>query len=1186
MCLLCKYGLIVGDVDYIECADGLNDPDCFMIEVQNRVNPREWQRFSINAIMPMFSHGDEVSKAYGDALVQLWTEGGQGVDAETQWQRKQGITLLTKVLSTPDELEKSYRAPNDGLVNGASRCWANTLLQLLGLSAKLREKLQASTSLKVVNLLKVLELLQSNEGLLSRVERSKQTNAAAEAFYASMGGIFANKRHNCLDEGYRVLLTMLSEECPDAYDLFVGVMECQSVCQACCAKRLWNQVLTLPMLAASTNQEHKLDFQETLKTSIVASKDTAQNTCESCKLKTLLDVTYVVKVLPSIALVGIHRKYHIKRGAKQIAKKSTSPVVNAKRAFTLSDQFGEVTVVPKAWGVHHGPNATEGHYVAYAAKGHSMATCFNDSKVSQVTLADVDEKLISHVLLEFTRPTEELGKASRKRSRETANLMRAKANFKLLKAPEPSTHEDAVKSQIVGGDENGLMKAAGRSKTADESVKAIVPQGASKDAEADVPQEVNKGAKADVPSGNAKVAERKKAADDGAKASVPGIKASLPEKASKGAKATRKPTREMEGCAHYANDPAIEPGFEADSHSQENLGDMLAVLCWNTRSYRSILTKVRLLPFEVANFDVVVLTETQGDLASLLKHAKFEGSVRKFKFGFWNACLRNNNNKTGYAGVGVLCRRKPSSVQYGFGEEYGDDCDGRLTIVRWKDATLVAVYAPATTLDGTPDRRLFDSKLCALVAKEKARCPVFVVGDINVPLTAQDVSKSQPWLKGKPRAYDEDRKGLLTLMNLNQLKAAGDNGVFTWYPEPTATNQMWQIGMRLDYFIVPEEARVYRYCVLTESTSSDHRPITLEFSLTGMTEPAKHKERRKLYEYTFMTLSSNYSLASQVDLLGEVIARNLQIQSDAREYVNPVNAQFDGPRQPEFRQVSVDPEALERIEADAVLSDLREAEILAVQESISRYYRVDGSAREKVAPPRVEVYLYSSGHHYALMDTGSDLCLVDYLLVSKHMVQFGKEFVGLPGFTLTLGNGETKMKVVGRVRLVVKFKTDEGHYIPVTQWFYCVSALPDCFVIGDAFFIDQRERKADISQFHRWLTMDGVQIPYKEAFPHYHLYLEVECVLAPLTQKEVILTIGRLREEAGVCCLGRVFDRLKAKDLVIIAPTSCLCLNGMIILQIRNNSQSEQRVVKNQNMACFQASEPLREATVGERQCR
>ena len=233
---------------------------------------------------------------------------------------------------------------------------------------------------------------------------------------------------------------------------------------------------------------------------------------------------------------------------------------------------------------------------------------------------------------------------------------------------------------------------------------------------------------------------------------------------------------------------------------------------------------------------------------------------------------------------------------------------------------------------------------------------------------------------------------------------------YTWYPEPTATNQGKQIGMRLDYFLMPEGARVHRYCVLTESTSSDHRPITLEFSLTGMTESAKHKERRKLYEYTFMTLSSNYSLAAQVDLLGDAIGKNLRLQGEiasSQEHMKPAEVQFYGLQQPEFRQVSVDPEALERIEADAVLSDLREAEMLTVQESISRYFRVDGSARDVVAPPRVEVYLYSSGHHYALMDTGSDLCLVDYLLVSKHMVQFDKEFVALPGFTLTLGNGET-----------------------------------------------------------------------------------------------------------------------------------------------------------------------------------
>ena len=451
VCLLCQYGLIVGDVNYEECDDGLHNPNCYVVGIQNRVNPREWQRFDINAIQPVFSHGDEVSKAYGDALVQLWAEGGRGVDAETQWQRKQGIALLTKLVGKPDELEKGYRAPNDGLQNGASRCWANTLLQMLGLSVKLREKLKASASLKVVNLFKVLELLQNDGGSLSRVERSKQTNAAAEAFYLSMGGIFVNKRHNCLDEGYRTLLSVLSDECPDAYDLFVGVMECQSVCQACRASRMWEQVLTLPVLAAPINQERELDFEETLKNNIVSSSDTAQNMCGGCGERTEFTVTYVVKVLPVVALVGIHRKYHIKRGATLIAKKSTSRVVNAKVAFTLDDQYGEVAVVPRAWGVHYGPSATEGHYVAYAAKGHSMATCFNDSKVSQVSLADVNETLISHVLLEFTRATRELTKTSRKRTRETANLMRAEANRKKLKAAEPSSHEDVDKSQVGGG---------------------------------------------------------------------------------------------------------------------------------------------------------------------------------------------------------------------------------------------------------------------------------------------------------------------------------------------------------------------------------------------------------------------------------------------------------------------------------------------------------------------------------------------------------------------------------------------------------------------------------------------------------------------------------------------------------------------------------------------------------------
>ena len=558
------------------------------MEIQSLVKPHKMIRFRVDEIVPTFSHGVEVSKAYADTLVQIWEKGCLGLDQETQWERSRGICLLTEVVGKPNEMEKAYRAANDGLKNGASRCWGNTLLQILSLSTQLREALKTSKSVKVVNLLKVLSLLQDEDETMSRVVRSKQTNAAADIFYNSMGGIFANKRHNCLDEGYRTLLHMLSEECMEAYNLFAGIIECQSVCQTCRVTRIWEQVLTLPVLGAPKDATRNFDFVEALKQNIVGSNDICHNMCESCATRTKFEITYSVKVLPVAAVVGIHRKYYLSRGTKLIPKKSTSPVENAKREFKWEDQYGEVIVSPKAWGVHYGPKPTEGHYVAYTAKGRATATCYNDNKVSQVDIGVVDETLISHVYLEFTRPDAELTKTSQKRTRDATDLIRVeKADMKKLKVTQPE-----------GPGEMGILQNVGGG--------ASTPQEASTDVEASGPQ----------------------------------AKANVPEEASRGAKATQKPTREMEGCAHYANDPAIEPGFEADSYNQENLGDTLTVFCWNTRSYRSILTKARLLPFKVGNFDVVVLTETQADLASLLKHAKFEKSVRKFNFGFWNACRR------------------------------------------------------------------------------------------------------------------------------------------------------------------------------------------------------------------------------------------------------------------------------------------------------------------------------------------------------------------------------------------------------------------------------------------------------------------------------------------------------------------------------------------------------------------
>jgi exonuclease III len=1125
-CLLCHYGTLVqhASVTWDE------ELELYVLKVQSIPEQNTTTRFALSDILPTFSFGTQTSSAFAQTLMGIWMNAAKQLTSNTRWERDQGANTVAHLMSQPETMELHLRPPNDGLANVTSFCWGNGLIQILATSDPLFTTLEISErGLTAEAFFRVLGFLRNGDQEQSRVEVAERTQRAVTTLRKGMGGIFTDNTHNCLHEGLRKILAMLESECVTAYRLFVGVISQRSICTACGHSVMTEVPLTLPTLCCPAKKE--FDFVETLREALIEPVATSQNVCDGCKMRTTRTVTQKVQELPIIGVVPMHRRY-FKVNPKTRGKtthKSTAIVHGAKSKFTLKDSRGEVVCTPRAWGIHIGPKAEEGHYIAFIQRTALDTFCYNDSVVTLVPVFEVPEALISCVLFSTARTT-------------TMPTQKRKL-----------TTNGAVGISTKEGEQQGL-EGPNFSKSTNPSSPSIEPGFAKqvKMTDADVKATPKKVAEAKV---DASKLKREKVGD---------------------------------GCSYFTNDPSIEPAFHPDSHDAADVGDVLSIVNWNTRSLRNALTKAKgPLPFEIGCYDIVVLTETQGDLASLMKHARFGMCLAKYAYSYWNTCLLpGTQSKQGFGGVGVLCRKKPLQVQYGFGESVVDEQEGRLTVVRWKNVTLIAVYAPASLIDGKPERIQFDERLCKLVVKEKLRCPVFVVGDLNVPLEIPDASHLQPWLKGAVRLYTKDRESLRSLMSLNQLFDAGEIGVLTWFPEPTVTNQAKRIGMRLDYFLLPIGALVYRYYVLAESTSSDHRPVVVEFSLQGSKEEAKHFYRRELQEFTFMTLSSTYSLAAQMELLAMVVEKHLTQripEAPAVAFGAEGCMKFNSLRQPEFRQVEVDPAALDRMETDAMLDDLHLMEMRGVQESVTRYFQMDGARSDNMAPPRVEIYL-GGHHHYALVDTGSDLCLVDYFLAIKQMLNFESKFVTLPGFTLQLGDGETKMRVLGRVHLTIQFKNGLGVFMNLTQWFYCVSQLPDCMVLGDALFKDQRARQADISQYHRSLQLDGVQIPYVDMFPHYHLYVDEDGEIPAHVEMSVLLTIGRTRGGVGVCCSGHVFDRVKAQDLVIVQSPTYACVSGFIQVKMLNSSSEIRRLMKGQSVACFQATEHLRDATLEERQ--
>ncbi len=89
-------------------------------------------------------------------------------------------------------------------------------------------------------------------------------------------------------------------------------------------------------------------------------------------------------------------------------------------------------------------------------------------------------------------------------------------------------------------------------------------------------------------------------------------------------------------------------------------------------------------------------------------------------------CLQPiTQSKQGFGGVDVLCQRGPLEVQCSFGVTLHDDREGRATVVRWKDAAMVAVYAPASLVDGKPERISFDERFLQAGGERKSAMPYF-----------------------------------------------------------------------------------------------------------------------------------------------------------------------------------------------------------------------------------------------------------------------------------------------------------------------------------------------------------------------------------------------------------------------------------------------------------------------------
>ena len=311
----------------------------------------------------------------------------------------------------------------------------------------------------------------------------------------------------------------------------------------------------------------------------------------------------------------------------------------------------------------------------------------------------------------------------------------------------------------------------------------------------------------------------------------------------------------------------------------------------------------------------------------------------------------------------------------------------------------------------------------------------------------------------------------------------------------------------------------------------------------------------------------------------------LNLQTEKGSFSKGDNETVDGVKQPEFGKVvlttNIEETVNEAVAYDEFVleRDLTEREM--VFNAMRAYCKVQGERKKSndLPPPRVALYVSGAfAVHYALVDTGSTLCLCDAQLIHKLLresasLRAAHHLVPLKDFKLQLGDGNTNMSVVGKMLIPFHLKTSEGKEVAIQQWFYMTTGLPDCWVIGDSLFKDQRIHKADISQHYRTLSFNKHVVPYVEMEPHFHCYMETEEVI-PANATIVCL----LRAANGTMkkrYVGVLSDRIDHQKLSILENVTRIWEKGHVRVSIHNKSKRTVTLKKGQSVACFQVTENL-----------
>jgi len=252
------------------------------------------------------------------------------------------------------------------------------------------------------------------------------------------------------------------------------------------------------------------------------------------------------------------------------------------------------------------------------------------------------------------------------------------------------------------------------------------------------------------------------------------------------------------------------------------------IISYNVNGIRAAIKKGFLDWLQAANPDVICLQETKAQ-KDQLDLTLFEKAGYPHHYWF-------SAQKKGYSGVAILCKEKPTHIEYGTGIDHMD-FEGRNLRVDFDNISVMSLYLPSGTNSARLDYKFaYMDEFQEYILQLKKTLPNLVIcGDYNICHEAIDIhdpvrNKNVSGFLPEERAWLDGflKQGFIdSFRYLN--KEPHQYSWWSYRANSRANNKGW----RIDYNLVskPLKNAISRSYILPQAMHSDHCPIGVELTI-------------------------------------------------------------------------------------------------------------------------------------------------------------------------------------------------------------------------------------------------------------------------------------------------------------------------------------------------------------------